>query len=47
MRWVRLAVMLDQPGGQLGMRLVQRAQDAAVVDALEVYPLVVGACSSD
>jgi len=29
------------------MRLTHRGQPAAVVDALEIYPLVEGACSSD
>lgn len=46
MRWLRSAITLDRPGGQLGMRLIQRGQAAMVVDALEVYPLVEGDCSS-
>jgi hypothetical protein len=45
--WLRSPLTLDQSAGQVGMRLIQRGQPAAVVDALEIYPLVEGACSSD
>ena len=45
--WLRSPLTLDQPAGQVGMRLTHRGQPAAVVDALEIYPLVEGACSSD
>jgi len=40
-------ITLDRAGGQLGTRLISRGQAAAIVDALEIYPLVEGACSSD
>jgi hypothetical protein len=46
-RWVRTPITLDRAGGQLGIRLIQRGQAAALVDSLEIYPLVAGACSSD
>jgi hypothetical protein len=46
MRWIRAPVTLDGAAGRLGTRLIQRAQALAIVDALEVYPLVDGACSS-
>jgi hypothetical protein len=46
MRWIRSPIVLDRAGGQLGMRLVQRGQNAAIVDSLELDPLVVGQCSS-
>ncbi|HEY2599247.1 MAG TPA: DUF6541 family protein [Candidatus Dormibacteraeota bacterium] len=45
-RWVRAPITLERVGGQLGTRLMARSQSAAVVDALEIYPLVEGACSS-
>lgn len=47
MRWVRAAITLDRPGGQLGMRLIRRGKRAVVVDSLEFYPLVEGECSAD
>ena len=43
-RSVSIPITLDSKAGQLGTRLIQRGQAAAVVDALEVYPLVAGAC---
>jgi hypothetical protein len=46
-RWVRTAITLDRAGGQLGIRLIERGQAAVLVDSLEIYPLVDGACSSD
>lgn len=46
MRWVRGAIVLDRPGGQLGMRLLQRGQKAVIVDSLELDPLVEGQCTS-
>jgi hypothetical protein len=46
MRWIRAPVTLDGAAGRLGTRLIQRAQALAIVDALEVYPLMDGACSS-
>ena len=46
MRWMRAPITLEGAAGRLGTRLIQRAQPLAVVDALEVYPLVEGACSS-
>jgi hypothetical protein len=55
MRWIRNTIVLDRPGGQLGMRLVtsgpyptesQRGKAAVIVDSLELYPLVSGQCSS-
>ena len=45
-RWVRAPITLDRAGGQLGTRLISRGQAAAIVDALGIYPLVEGACSS-
>lgn len=46
MRWVRGTIVVDRPGGQLVMRLLQRGQNAVVVDALELDPLIQGQCSS-
>ncbi|HVC77909.1 MAG TPA: DUF6541 family protein [Candidatus Micrarchaeaceae archaeon] len=46
MRWVRGAIVLDRPSGQLGMRLLQRGQKAVIVDSLELDPLVEGQCAS-
>ncbi len=46
-RWLRTPMTLAMPAGQVGIRLIQRGQAAAVVDALEIYPLVEGACTSD
>jgi len=46
MLWLRAPITLDRAAGQLGTRLIQRTQAMAVVDALEVYPLVEGVCSS-
>ena len=46
-RWVQTAIALDGTGGRLGMRLVQRGQAAAIVDALEIDPMVEGTCKSD
>ena len=47
MRWVRTAITLDRADGQLGMRLIRRGQAAVLVDSLEIYPLIEGACASD
>jgi len=47
MRTVRAPLTLGSRSGQLAMRLVQRGQAAAIVDSLEIYPLVVGACGAD
>jgi hypothetical protein len=38
-------ITIDSNAGQMGFRLIQRGQPAAVVDALEVFPLVGGACT--
>lgn len=46
MRWVRAPITLPQAGGELQTHLIQRGQTAAVVDALEIYPLVPGECGS-
>ena len=46
MRWVRGMIVLNRPGGRLGMRLLQRGQSALSVDSLELDPLVEGQCSS-
>lgn len=46
MRWVLNAIVLDRPGGQLGMQLIERGKNAAIVDSLEVYPAVDGQCNS-
>jgi hypothetical protein len=47
MRWVRTEITLPSSGGQLGTALIQSGQGKAIVDALEFYPFVSGACSSD
>jgi hypothetical protein len=39
-------LVLDRAGGQLGMRLIQRGQNAVIVDALELDPLVGRECNS-
>jgi hypothetical protein len=46
MRWIRSPITLDRAAGRLGTRLIERGQAAALVDAVEVYPLVEGGCSS-
>jgi hypothetical protein len=46
-RWVRTAISLDRPSGQLGMRVIQRGQTSVIVDALELYPLIAATCMSD
>ena len=46
MRWLRRAITIEGPAGELGMRLIQRSQAPMIVDSLEVYPLVEGECSS-
>jgi hypothetical protein len=45
-RWVSAPITLERAGGQLGTRLIARSQAAVVVDALEIYPLVAGSCST-
>ena len=45
MRWVEIPITLDSAAGRLGVRLIQRGQAAAVVDALEIYPQLGGACA--
>jgi hypothetical protein len=45
-RWIRGPLVLDRAGGQLGMRLIQRGQNAVIVDALELDPLVGRECNS-
>ncbi len=47
MRWLRTEITVQHSGDQLGTSLIQRGQSRAIVDALEFYPLVAGACSSD
>jgi hypothetical protein len=47
MRWIRTAISVDRPAGQLGVRLIQRGQTSVIVDALELYPLIAAACVSD
>jgi len=44
MRWVRGTIVLDRPGGQLTMRLLQRGRNAVIVDSLELDPLIEGRC---
>jgi hypothetical protein len=45
MQSVDIPITLDSAAGRLGVRLTQRGQAAAVVDALEIYPEVDGACT--
>ncbi len=47
MRWIRTALTLDRPAGQLSVGLIKRDQTSVIVDALEFHPLIGGTCSSD